>query len=201
MKKILVATWLVIVPYAAHAANGILNVNSDGWAITYYFGPDQGESLYDNNRCGFDACEADDGFCYSVPNDASEYMSCYEYCENNGLGEIFWDNNDLVCGCDFNSYYEWRAAGTGRERKYAITPTDCSGGQTSAATNEYRCAAGYYGNGTTCTRCPGVENTAGTTVYGNSPTGATSRTQCTLPAGTYKDATGTCQIAMPCAHD
>jgi len=105
------------------------------------------------------------------------------------------------CGCLKHTTTEWRASGTGRERKYTTTNTDCDGNKITSATNEYRCAAGYYGNGTTCTRCPGEKNSAGVMVYGNSPAGATNVTQCTLPAGTYTDGTGTFTLRGACTHD
>lgn len=72
----------------------------------------------------------------------------------------------------------------------------------------HTCNPGYYlgnnsitdvGNGKTyylsCVRCPGATSTTGATVYGQTNgAGRYKIASCKLPAGKYKDATGTYEI-------
>lgn len=191
MKSFFVAMLLGGTLYAVQALAGDVYVSE-------FLGT--GSEPDEEGYCGIDEC-SEGGLCYYA-SDAND-NSCSSYCSDNyGYDATsVWDGDDLVCGCYLDPWDEWRASGTGQERKYIITPTDCDGGQTSATTNEYRCTAGYYGNGNTCTRCPGVKNSGDTIVYGNSPVGATSITQCTLSAGTYRDATGTFTLNGSCTYN
>jgi len=156
--------------------------------------------------CSLDECyDSSSHECY-YDDGLSNNTYCSATCENYDGSYLVYCREDgktfipAGCGCYLNESTEWRLDGTGRERKYTIKQTDCNGGKTTSATNEYRCAAGYYGNGTTCTRCPGEKNSAGVVVYGNSPAGATNVTQCALPAGTYVDGTGTFGLSAACAY-
>ena len=57
----------------------------------------------------------------------------------------------------------WSSNGTGKE-KLTIRTCNCN---TCSTSTQYRCAAGYYGNGTTCTACPsGGTSSAGATTVG-----------------------------------
>ena len=57
----------------------------------------------------------------------------------------------------------WSSAGTGKEK---LTTRTCNCNTCNESTS-YRCAAGYYGNGSTCTACPsGGTSSAGATTVG-----------------------------------
>ncbi len=72
----------------------------------------------------------------------------------------------------------WTSAGSGKEVR-------CVKGTTSASC-EYRCAANYYGNGTTCTACPSFNGIAAT-----SSAGSTSCSGCCIASGsTYSFSDG-----------
>lgn len=63
----------------------------------------------------------------------------------------------------------------------------CDNSNSISPTCQYRCKIGYYGTGTSCTRCP-YENG----IYGTTATlGATAKTECYIPSGTsFSDSTG-----------
>ncbi|MBQ8293850.1 MAG: hypothetical protein IJX89_00490 [Alphaproteobacteria bacterium] len=61
---------------------------------------------------------------------------------------------------------------------------------------EYQCRAGYYGDGTTCTRCPSSGG-----VYGTSAAGSTAITSCYIPANSsMSDTTGTYTFTSNCYY-
>ena len=67
----------------------------------------------------------------------------------------------------------------------------CSGG-----TALFSCNAGYYRNGTSCSRCPSSGG-----VYGTSAAGSTKITDCYLPASTTgSDSTGTFTYTSNCYY-
>ncbi|MBP3340184.1 MAG: hypothetical protein J6L47_00775 [Alphaproteobacteria bacterium] len=65
----------------------------------------------------------------------------------------------------------WTSAGTGKQVR-------CVKNITSALC-QYRCAANYYGNGTTCTACPRYNGVSGTCAAGS-----TSVSSCCIASGT-----------------
>jgi len=72
----------------------------------------------------------------------------------------------------------------------------CDGNLISPAC-EYQCKIGYYGTGTSCTRCPSSGGVYGTT----SGAGATKITECFLPAGTaFSDTTGSGTYTENCYY-
>ncbi len=205
MKKILVLSAIISLSFsdcfaAISETNAIMVVSFNLSGVA-------GEDPYGLLACDTDYCyDNSSRLCYyfaegDCPGDTSIEHACETYNGNKNLQVVYRGAIPIGCGCLGMATETWRAAGTGRERKYETKPTDCDGNSQTSATNEYRCAAGYYGNGTTCTRCPGAKNSAGTMVYGNSPAGATRVSQCTLPAGNYSDGTGSFTISAPCAHD
>ena len=85
---------------------------------------------------------------------------------------------------------DWSSNGTGKEKR--CVKTDLS------ASCEYRCAANYYGNGTTCTACPPYNGIAGT-----SSAGSTSVSSCCIASGatySFSDTagSGTAKISSTC---
>ena len=68
------------------------------------------------------------------------------------------------------------------------------------------CAAGYYGNGVTCTPCPNINAANGwnpSTIVGTSAAGATLITDCYIPGGTagISDGTGTFTASGNCSYN
>ncbi|MBQ8368333.1 MAG: hypothetical protein IJX43_04745 [Alphaproteobacteria bacterium] len=87
----------------------------------------------------------------------------------------------------------WTDNGDGKEIR-------CVKGTLSASC-EYRCAAGYYGNGTTCTSCASLGDYNG--LYGSSSAGSTSASSCCISSGStysFSDTagSGTAQISSTC---
>lgn len=112
-----------------------------------------------------DACP--DGF-YTVPYD----VSCGEgmidtadipNCDDDTSGEYCLISDGVSCesysDCGDMSF-------TNANGVYTLSYTACNGGMCSdASTTDVACGNGYYGNGTTCTKCPGdgTSNTPGYT--------------------------------------
>ena len=95
---------------------------------------------------------------YSLVSDSLDRPSgcsnsyTYTYCKQNCTG---------CSNCTSDT--TWSSNGTGKEK---LTTRTCSCNTCNTST-QYRCAAGYYGNGTTCTACPsGGTSSAGTTTVG-----------------------------------
>ena len=121
------------------------------------------------------------------------------HCTNSNKPICNETNNQCVqclnandCGADVG----WETVGGGQEKHttYACTNNSCD-----APSTEWRCAANYYGDGTTCTQCPledGIRYSDGTSasIAGQSFADSRSITQCRLPLGDgteYTDDSGT----------
>ena len=117
---------------------------------------------------------------------AGEYCSDGRYCSLTGQLTGGGGLNPITCfDCDSTS---WASAGSGRESRIEAT---CSNG-TCTKDTLYRCAAGYYGNGTTCTVCPGG---------GTSPAGTTAVSGCYIPSGqSFSDGTGSGKYTRNCYY-
>ena len=140
---------------------------------------------------------------YVVLENISNLKWTVKSCDtcNSGYYRYAISGNNSVCDIPYyacaactkvvSSYSSWSIETTGRERRtvtYTWDSDGCSG--TPASTYEYRCAAGYYGNGTTCTACPSP---------GQSSAGSTSQTSCCVPTGvTTTDEYGTYKYTSPC---
>ncbi len=206
MKGIIVAVFFML-PFAA---NAYLYDNDPNVNILYTFGG-VSEPISPGECSDIDECyDEGSNLCYYSDGYGGSYVEdCESMCdlEFNGATAVVDYNNSprlIGCGCQMSTTIEWRASGTGRERKYNVV-SGCGTTGNATATNEYRCASGYYGVGTTsslnCTRCPGEKNSSGATIYGTSASGSTSVAQCKLPTGNYKDSSGAYILSAPCAHD
>lgn len=78
----------------------------------------------------------------------------------------------------------FKSAGTGQETK---TTRACKCGECVTTKTEYRCAAGYYGDGKTCTQCPPT---------GTSNAGSTKIQDCY--ATTFRDSKGSGRYSANC---
>lgn len=88
------------------------------------------------------------------------------------------------CDAPITMEYGWSSSGTGVESRN----TCCLYNGEEVCVFQYRCIAGYYGSGSSCTRCPSSGG-----VYGTSAVGSTSITSCYMPSGTtisFSDSTG-----------
>ena len=106
------------------------------------------------------------------------------------LGYYTCSRAAIILGCDTEcaDYTSWTAISGGRE-------TYCD---SSFFTCRYRCAANYYGDGTTCTACPSYNGIAGT-----SSAGSTSVSSCCISSGStysFSDGvgSGTATISSTC---
>ena len=102
-------------------------------------------------------------------------------------------NKSLIIGptcpseCSSSS---WTSAGSGKEVRCKLMAT--------TASCQYRCAANYYGDGTTCTSCGSYNGLAGT-----SSAGSTSASSCCISSGSthsFSDTagSGTATISSTC---
>ena len=134
---------------------------------------------------------------------------------NGGIGrEAFCVGANTVeacyaCKCE-DEISSWAYIGSNRVSrtvKRAVDDSDNSVCKISPAVTEYGCAADYYTTASTpsasmtCSRCPGLTLSSGTTRYGNSSTGNTSITGCSQPANTtFKDNVGRYQFTSSCNY-
>lgn len=103
---------------------------------------------------------------FLTANCTATYRTC-EYCAP-------------CSNCETGAWYTYS---TGVEAQHTAT-CNCGSCVRGMA---YRCAAGYYGNGTTCTRCPPEEG-----INGTSTAGSTARSSCYMPKNTkFNNNTGT----------
>lgn len=97
-----------------------------------------------------------------------------------------------VCKCD--EEYSWKTIGEGIEKSQTYTcdeSTDCK----CVYNTKYRCAKGYYGNGSSCTQCPDYAGVHGTT----SAAGKTKITDCYIPSSqSLTDNIGTFSFTTQC---
>ena len=113
-----------------------------------------------------------------------------------------------TCQCE-DEISSWVSIGSNRvsrtvKRAAAFSEFEC---RVSSAVTEYGCAEGYYtaaatpSASMTCSRCPGLTMSSGSTRYGDSSTGNTSITGCSQPANTtFKDNVGQYQFTSECSH-
>lgn len=103
------------------------------------------------------------GWCVYNGSGHDHLVYATQYCANAGYNILVYDRDSSAntvswsCACEYDkSFVEWRTYSTSVLRRYAPTAgTNCA--ITAAATNEYKCAPGYYGpnNSTTgCKACP-----------------------------------------------
>ena len=114
-----------------------------------------------------------------------------------------------ACKCE-DEISSWGSIGSNRVSrtvKRAEDDSDNSVCKISPAVTEYGCAANYYTTASTpsasmtCSRCPGLTTSSGTTRYGNSTIGNTSITGCSQPANTtFKDNVGQYQFTSSCRY-
>ncbi|MDE6571202.1 MAG: hypothetical protein K2L95_03225 [Alphaproteobacteria bacterium] len=109
-----------------------------------------------------------DGVCLGNGSGHDAYNVCSQNCANAGYDVMVYDmNNNYEWGCacfQSASFQEWRAVAgnSGYMRQYKPTYSSGSSGAgctvTATTTDNYRCAAGYYGTATSdrtgCTVCP-----------------------------------------------
>ena len=112
-----------------------------------------------------------------------------------------------ICGCTNNVFGSWQTYNSNRVRRVIQTPTDDRFACLYNETYGYGCASGYYttsSTGTssmTCSRCPGLTLSTGTSRAGNSSTGNLSITGCYQPTGTtFKDSVGQYQFTSSCNY-
>ena len=146
----------------------------------------------------------------------SQYGRCMDTGSEIGTGLQLIETTD-------NGYlkYSYRGNGTTKYRYlcadgyYGIaydeiisTPTGCKkcpdGAECMAGYNEiFFCPTNYYRDGDTCRQCPAIGvNSSGTTVYGTTPDKWVDRdaSACSVPAGTYTDASGTFVLSAECPY-
>ena len=114
-----------------------------------------------------------------------------------------------ACECE-DEISSWAYIGSNRVSrtvKRAVDDSDNSVCKISPAVTEYGCAEEYYTAASTpsasmtCSHCPGLTTSSGTTRYGNSSTGNTSITGCSQPANTtFKDNVGQYQFTSSCNY-
>ena len=112
-----------------------------------------------------------------------------------------------ICGCKNSVSGAWQTYNSNRVRRVIQTPTDDRFACLYNETYDYGCASGYYttsSTGTssmTCSRCPGLTLSTGTSRAGNSSIGNLSITGCYQPTGTtFKDSVGQYQFTSSCNY-
>ena len=112
-----------------------------------------------------------------------------------------------ICGCKNAVSGAWQTYNSNRVRRVIQTPTDDRFACLYNETYDYGCASGYYttsSTGTssmTCSRCPGLTLSTGTSRAGNSNIGNLSITGCYQPTGTtFKDSVGQYQFTSSCNY-
>jgi len=118
-------------------------------------------------------CWRDDkGFCARPEDNSYSAPTCREICKNHGYTAFIRSetSNEWGCACDgAATIYEWRSYSTGVLRQYNLTMNhNCT--RDAVATNNYRCASGYYGTAPSgCKICPANATcSGGSTFYCNS---------------------------------
>lgn len=131
------------------------------------------------------------------------------YGNDGGIGSYQYTYCTKNCTSSTCTPTAWAALRQGYESRTNRTCSATGVNGTCNSSTQYRCAAGYYGtssNGTSgCNPCPEWSNVYTTSARttkarGTSSAGATAVTGCSVPAGTYYDATGTFKISSPCPY-
>ncbi|MBQ8041939.1 MAG: hypothetical protein IJ273_01270 [Alphaproteobacteria bacterium] len=120
-----------------------------------------------NNGTFVDCYTCNSGCTRTLKTQTIDYESFQYYaCEN--CGTII----PIIVTCPLECTSEdWTSNGTGKQIR-------CVKG-TRSASCEYRCAANFYGDGTTCTACPRYNGVSGTCAAGS-----TSVSSCCIASGT-----------------
>ena len=170
-----------------------------------------------------------DGHCYSCnspyvvatstmiwPGNSGQGTQCVLFCGEEGN---YQSPRDTFCDSTYSDvngvrrYTYTVKTGTGVSGKTCYISENISGGTTNTTTycsnlSYSVCAPRYYGNGSTCSECPGsiagnlYTNTALTQgSLGQSPANTTSITGCYIIAGTYYDQKGTISLASSCYYE
>lgn len=168
MKKYYVIAMLAIV--ASSSSYATYNRDSDYCIIDYDY------NNYSNGTCYW--CSAGG----TAPgNCKAGYAACQTKAQVVSVGSYAGSSGSQCTSKGFCYLScrggQWVAYSTGRECWQDVTGCMCD---LYVLTDKYRCAAGYYGNGTTCTKCP---------PNSTSTAGSTTSTQCKCNMGYYKSGT------------
>ena len=112
-----------------------------------------------------------------------------------------------ICGCKDGVVGAWQTYNSNRVRRVIKNTKEDTFTCLYTETYDYGCASGYYttsSTGTssmTCSRCPGLTLSTGTSRAGNSNIGNLSITGCYQPTGTtFKDSVGLYQFTSSCNY-
>ena len=126
----------------------------------------------------------------------------FALCADTG-GRYYCD----ICGCKNSVVGAWQTYNSNRVRRVIKTKKEDTFTCLYTETYDYGCASGYYttsSTGTssmTCSRCPGLTLSTGTSRAGNSNIGNLSITGCYQPTGTtFKDSVGLYQFTSSCNY-
>ena len=139
----------------------------------------------------------------SVANPQNE--NYFGFCTTWGTGV----NPCTFCNCP-SKVGTWTSIGSNRvsrtDRSYKPGPSEYIRCVFEDKTT-YGCAAGYYTTASTpsasmtCSRCPGLTTSSGTTRYGDSSIGNTNIVNCSQPTNTtFKDSVGLYQFTSSCRY-
>ncbi len=154
------------------------------------------QAVWDSSLNTFVDCGTDDNTCTCVnaQTGTTTYVcGCFRDTECSENHQCVNNKCKACKSCTNCNTTSWTAGNTGYQRRVYKT-CNCDG--VCNQTNEYRCAAGYYGsstNGTSgCSRCPSS---------GSSSAGSTVITACYLPSGwTGTDSTGSYTYTANCYY-
>lgn len=141
------------------------------------------EYVWSSSKNAFSCGSLNKCECNTATGDETMYP-CYYPCED-----------ETTCGAWTGS---WQSAGTGVEKRPFLYCSDNYEAGTCDKYTEYqyRCAIGYYGSGSSCTRCPALSG-----VYGTSAAGTTSISGCYIPSGTgLSDTSGKYEFSQNCYY-
>ena len=147
---------------------------------------------------GFNGAFHDDGCRFE--DTASD--GTFALCANTG-GRYYCG----ICGCKDGVVGAWQTYNSNRVRRVIKNTKEDTFTCLYTETYDYGCASGYYttsSTGTssmTCSRCPGLTLSTGTSRAGNSNIGNLSITGCYQPTGTtFKDSVGLYQFTSSCNY-
>ena len=153
---------------------------------------------------------------FSVGNSMGQGTQCVLYCgeERNGNNPLdrFCDVSTSTSAASVTYTYEVKGAYSGKTC-YNSSGDKLSDGSTTTTTycssNSYKvCNSTHYGDGNTCTYCPGSGTGGGLYINatlteakaGLSAEGTTQITGCYIPAMKYYDQTGTLELVSACYY-